>query len=240
MTVRLGRLYSPDVAALLAREFGGARTVPALRIQDGGAAFALWDTLAMAETLAERHPERGLWPAAPAARAMARTLAAEMHSSFSALRSACPMNLRRCLRGLRARPGACGRTWRGSRRCGGWRGRRTAADAPWLFGAYSLADVFFAPVAARVATYGLPMGEAAMRLCGGASRRPGVPGVAGGRAGRSLRAAALRPRPAGAALAGAVRLIRPKLRPRLGRRASIQPTMSASTPSLPMSFRRSW
>ena len=60
----------------------------------------LWDTLAIAETLAERHPETALWPAPLPARAMARTLAAEMHSSFTALRSACPMNLRRSYRGF--------------------------------------------------------------------------------------------------------------------------------------------
>ena len=88
VTVQEGRLYSPEIGAMLAREFGGARTVPALRVEEAGGAFALWDTLAMAETLAERHPERGLWPEAPAARAMARTLAAEMHSSFAALQGA--------------------------------------------------------------------------------------------------------------------------------------------------------
>ena len=55
-----------------------------------------------------------------------------------------------------------GRTCRGSRRSGPWRGRSTGGEGPWLFGAYSLADVFFAPVAARVAGYGLPMGAAAM------------------------------------------------------------------------------
>ncbi len=160
VTVQEGRLYSPEIGAMLAREFGGARTVPALRVEEPGGAFALWDTLAMAETLAERHPERGLWPEAPAARAMARALAAEMHSSFSALRGACPMNLRRCYVGFAASDAVLADLARIEALWAMARAAHGTAE-PWLFGAYSLADVFFAPVAARIATYGLPVGEAA-------------------------------------------------------------------------------
>ena len=161
VTVRVGRLYSPDIRATLAQEFGGAETVPALRIEGEGSPAVLWDTLAIAETLAERHPETALWPAPLPARAMARTLAAEMHSSFSALRSACPMNLRRSYRGfvpgegVQADLARIEALWTLARAAHGQEG-------PWLFGTYSLADAFFAPVAARVATYGLPMGTAAM------------------------------------------------------------------------------
>ena len=110
VTVRIGRLYSPDIRAMLAQEFGGARTVPALRIEGEGPPAVLWDTLAIAETLAERHPETALWPAPLPARAMARTLAAEMHSSFTALRSACPMNLRRSYRGFAPSEARAGRS----------------------------------------------------------------------------------------------------------------------------------
>ncbi|MFT3975449.1 MAG: glutathione S-transferase N-terminal domain-containing protein [Amaricoccus sp.] len=76
VTLEVGRLYSPDLPALLLR-YGAARTVPALRIAADGRERALWDSLAIAETLAERHPEAGLWPADPAARAMARTVVAD-------------------------------------------------------------------------------------------------------------------------------------------------------------------
>jgi glutathione S-transferase len=86
--IRTAVLYTPDFPALLAEEFGAARTVPALHITGDGEDFKLWDTLAIAETLAERHPDRGLWPAETAARALARSLVAEMHSSFLSLRSA--------------------------------------------------------------------------------------------------------------------------------------------------------
>ena len=64
--------------------------VPVLVEGDG---FAVWDTLAIAETLAEQFPEKQLWPADPRARARARSICAEMHSGFGALRSACPMNI---------------------------------------------------------------------------------------------------------------------------------------------------
>ena len=160
--LRVGRLYAPELAAMLAEDFGGARTVPALRIAGEGAPSPVWDSLAIAETLAERHPERGLWPSAPPARALARTLAAEMHSSFGALRTACPMNLRRAYAGfvpdgaVLADVARIEALWAMGRKARG-------GEGPWLFGAYSLADVVFAPAAARVAGYGLPMGADAMR-----------------------------------------------------------------------------
>ncbi len=147
VSTRLAPMLTPEFQSTL-EEFPPARLVPAVRA--GGQ--IVWDTMAIAETLAEKHP--GLWPEDPADRAMARSLAAEMHSGFPALRSVCPMNLR-CqfetpklgddvkadlsrLEELWALPGARG-------------------TAPWLFGAYSLADAFFAPVAARIAGYDLPM-----------------------------------------------------------------------------------
>jgi glutathione S-transferase len=69
-----------------------SKTVPTLFIDGGGTEIS--DSLAMAEELASRHPKAGIWPSDPNARAIARTLAAEMHSSFMDLRSECPMNLK--------------------------------------------------------------------------------------------------------------------------------------------------
>ena len=156
VTVQTARLYSPEITKVLA-DFGIARTVPALRVVEGDEDFVLWDTYAIAETLAERHPDRGLWPADPGARAMARTVAAEMHASFQPLREACPMNLRRAYLGFEPSPAVLASLLRIEAL---WSAARAAAggDGPWLLGAYSLADVFFAPVAARIATYGLPTG----------------------------------------------------------------------------------
>jgi glutathione S-transferase len=152
VTVESAGVYTPELPALLAR-YGAARTVPALRIEPEG--VAVWDSLAIAETLAERHPAAGLWPIDP----VARSMAAEMHASFRALRDSCPMNIRRAYAGFE--PDAA--VWADLARIEAlWAAARAVhgGDGPWLFGAYCLADVFFAPVAARIATYGLQVGPA--------------------------------------------------------------------------------
>ncbi len=153
---RMVGLYDGTMAEDLA-ELAPARLVPVMRTPDGD---AVGDTLAMAETLAERHPDAGLWPAAPSARALARWMVAEMHSGFGALRNECPMQLLHQFVGfevshdLGADLQRLQELWSLAR-------QRHGQDGPWLFGAYSLADVFFAPVAARIAGYALPVDAAA-------------------------------------------------------------------------------
>lgn len=134
-----------------------ARTVPALRTPEGA---IIGDSLAIAEELASRHPESGHWPAEPRARATARALSAEMHSGFGALRGACPMNLRLAYTGVT--PSA--EVLADLRRLEDiWeRARATCrSEGPWLCGDYSVADAFFAPVAARIAGYGLEVSTGA-------------------------------------------------------------------------------
>lgn len=136
------------------QEIAPARTVPSVKCADG---TVIWDSLALAEELASRHPQAGIWPDDPAARAVARNLAAEMHSAYGALRGDCPMNLRRAYDGFAPSQAVLGdvtrieQIWEFAR-------DRFGADGPWLCGAYSAADAFFAPVAARMATYDLPLG----------------------------------------------------------------------------------
>jgi len=148
-------LYSGTLKQDLA-ELAPARYVPAMRTPDG---IAVGDTLAMAETLAERHPDAGLWPADPAARALARWLVAEMHSDFMALRSECPMQLLHQYDGfavsdaVQADLSRLQEIWSLAR-------SRHGADGPWLFGNYTVADTFYAPVAARIAGFALPVDEA--------------------------------------------------------------------------------
>lgn len=155
---RLARLDAPEFHEALA-DFAPARTVPALRIDGGG---LIWDTLAIAETLAERYRDIAFWPGAPEARALARAISAEMHSSFAALRGACPMDLGAVYDGfvpsdgVRADLARIEALWAAARACPGRSGR-----GPWLFGDYSLADAFYAPVATRIATYGLPASDEA-------------------------------------------------------------------------------
>lgn len=96
----LAPMDDPRFAETL-RAFAPARTVPALRIAGVG---VIWDTLAIAETVAERHPGIAFWPGDPGRRALARALAAEMHSGFRALREACAMDLRAAHAGFAPSP----------------------------------------------------------------------------------------------------------------------------------------
>ena len=148
-------MYTEGFKADAAR-WGCGRTVPQVRTPEGG----LWtDSLAIAEGLAEAFPNAGLWPADPVARATARSITCEMHAGFTALRSACAMNLRIKSGGFRMTEAVQKDLDRLEVLWG--TARSMAGDGPWLFGAYSAADAFYAPVAMRIAGYGLPVSEAA-------------------------------------------------------------------------------
>jgi glutathione S-transferase len=151
--ITLRGTYNPDN-----RAFSPTALVPALH--DG--TIHVWDSLAISEYLAERHP--GMWPADPAARAWARSIAAEMHSSFSTLRNDMTMCIRERLdvrpwsEQLAANIARVEEIWTESR-------RRFGQGHPYLCGAFSLADAFYAPVAFRFQTYGVqPHGEAGAYL----------------------------------------------------------------------------
>ncbi len=125
--------------------------LPALRHGD----LTIWDSLAIAEYLAEAFPQAGLWPAERAVRAHARSVSAEMHSGFSALRSALPMTVRAERPGrdigaaVRADIVRIRAIWR---ECRAHRG-----DGDFLFGGLTLADAMFAPVVSRFRTYGIKL-----------------------------------------------------------------------------------
>jgi len=120
---------------------------------------AVWDTLAIAEYLAETHPDKQLWPATAPDRARARSICAEMHSGFTALRSHCPMNIEARL------PDTGALIWRDrpavradvQRLVDMWSALLQAHGGPLLFGEFSIADAYFAPVCMRLATYALPV-----------------------------------------------------------------------------------
>ena len=129
--------------------------VPVL-VDDG---FAVWDTLAIAEYLAEKFAARQLWPADPKARARARTLCAEMHSGFAALRNAFPMNIEAELPEVGARllrdDAAVAADL--ARINAMWLQQLNEHGGPFLFGAFSIADAYFAPVVMRIRSYALPV-----------------------------------------------------------------------------------
>lgn len=152
--VHLTGLYSGRLTEDLA-PLAPARLVPVMRTPDG---IVVGDTMAMAETLAERHPEAGLWPEVPEARALARWITAEMHSGFGALRSDCPMQLIGRYEGFVPSTAVKADLARIEAL---WTLALEHHGGDWLFGSYTLADAFYAPVAARIAGYGLPVGPAA-------------------------------------------------------------------------------
>ena len=150
------RLYTDELPTLL-KQFHPGKTAPTMRTPDG---VVVPETIAIAEELASRHPEAGIWPADPKARAVARVLAAEMHAGFGALRSHCPMNLRVSYEDC-APPQAVLDDLARLEVIWDWARAETGAQV-WLAGDYSAADAFFAPVATRIATYNLPVSDRAM------------------------------------------------------------------------------
>ena len=129
--------------------------VPAL-VDDG---FVVWDTLAIAEYLAEKFPAKALWPQDTQVRARARSVCAEMHSGFGALRSACPMNIEADLALIgqlawRDKPAVRADV---ARIVAMWSELLDQHKGPMLMGAFSIVDSFFAPVCMRLKSYALPV-----------------------------------------------------------------------------------
>jgi len=139
--------------------------------------LVIWDSMAIAEYLAERFPALHLWPRDAAARARARSVCAEMHAGFGALRTACGMNIEARL------PEAGAIIWRDqpdvradvARITCMWQQLLAEHGGPLLFGRFTIADAFYAPVVMRLRTYALPVPDDvaayARRVCD-------LPGVA--------------------------------------------------------------
>ncbi|NDZ14780.1 glutathione S-transferase [Variovorax sp. WS11] len=121
--------------------------------------IVIYDTLAICEYLAETHPDKKLWPRDKALRAHARSVCAEMHAGFGALRTHCGMNIEADLRVqgkivLRDQPQVRADL---ARIVQMWSGLLEAHGGPMLFGEFSIADAYFAPVGVRIKTFGLPV-----------------------------------------------------------------------------------
>ena len=139
-------------------DFSHAGKVPIL--VDGE--VRVWDSLAIIEYIAERFPEKRLWPEQPAYRAHARAISAEMHSGFAALRNECGMNLHRPVGAIelsddaRANIARIEEIWDDCR-------KRYGQSGPFLFGSFGAADAMFAPVVHRFRTYAVAVSEETRR-----------------------------------------------------------------------------
>jgi glutathione S-transferase len=160
-------LDQPDTATRIAA-YSSAGRVPVLLAGE----MTIWDSLAICEYLAEQFPDKHLWPQDVAARAMARSVSAEMHSGFTGLRSAMSMNIRRRLPGRGRTPEAQGDIGRLSEiweECLSRFGHHQ-----FLFGEFSLADAFFAPVVMRFRTYEVSLAPALQAYCDRVMAHPAV------------------------------------------------------------------
>jgi glutathione S-transferase len=121
--------------------------------------ISVWESLAIIEYVAELHPEKAIWPRGKAARALARSLASEMHAGFQALRSECPTNFRRAPKAIALSDEAGADV---ARIEAAWAGAREAfgTAGPFLFGRFSAADAMFAPVVNRFHAYAVPVAPA--------------------------------------------------------------------------------
>jgi glutathione S-transferase len=162
------KFHTPEWDANIAR-WSPSGLVPVLWL-DGE---PIWDTLAIAETVAERWPDKHVWPREPRARALARSVCAEMHSGFHALRQAMPMNVRGSYPGRGMSPEVEQDIERVLARWTMCR-ERFGQGGALLFGAFTAADAFYAPVATRFVTYGVRLPDVARRYVDAVLALPAV------------------------------------------------------------------
>ncbi len=172
LKLRFDALAPPSPFYTALARWTPAGKVPVLLI-DG---FPVWDTLAIAEAVAEHLPEQPLWPREALQRARARSLCAEMHAGFSALRSHCPMNIEAALpqvgqRVLAEQPAVRADL---ARIDAMWSEQLAASGGPFLFGRFGIVDAYYAPVVARARTYALPLSDAARAYTERVWAAPGV------------------------------------------------------------------
>jgi glutathione S-transferase len=147
------RLDQPETRASIA-DHSAAGKVPVLKIEENGKTVTIWDSLAICETIAERHPDTRLWPDDPERRALARSYAAEMHSSFPDVRQNLSMSFART---LPTPPLDDATNKQVARIINAWEAALAGRDDGFLFGRLSIADCMYAPVASRFITYGIEL-----------------------------------------------------------------------------------
>lgn len=159
--IQLRRTDNPSTKEEI-RKHSPAGRVPVLTIEENGKTTTVWDSLAICETLAERHPEAGLWPTDASKRAVARSYSAEMHSGFADLRDQLPMDFARRVATPPLRDATKEQI---ARILNAWETAFMAQgkDGGFLFGQFSVADCMYGPVVSRFVTYGVEMPDASRR-----------------------------------------------------------------------------
>ena len=170
-------------------EYSPAGKVPVLKIEENGKTLTVWDSLAICETLAERHPEAKLWPADPHARAMARSLSSEMHSGFPDIRDQLSMEFTSKLPLPELRDDTQKQI---ARIIAAWSEALARHKGDFLFGGFSIADCMYAPVVSRFDTYGVAVPPDARAYM---DRIIALPGMAAWRKGAQAEIAAGLPLP---------------------------------------------
>lgn len=155
------RLDQPETRASI-KSHSPAGKVPILEITEGGTTHIVWDSLAICETLAERHPEATLWPEDTATRAKARAYAAEMHSGFPGVRQQLPMDFARTVPTPELSEATQAQV---ARIISAWSEALRENGGPFLFGRLSIADCMYGPVVSRFLTYGIVLPDDAKGYC---------------------------------------------------------------------------
>ncbi len=150
VVIRLRQSDHPTTAEMIQKHSPTGK-VPVLKIDDGEG-LVVWDSLAICETLAERHPQAQLWPKDESARATARALSAEMHSGYPDLREQLPMDFARRLPLPPLREATQRQIGRVQQ---AWQQALAQSGGPFLFGPFCIADAMFGPVVSRFVTYGV-------------------------------------------------------------------------------------
>ncbi|MGD0190250.1 MAG: glutathione S-transferase family protein [Rhizomicrobium sp.] len=165
------QLDRPETRAEILKYSPSAK-VPALRIEENGRSYTVFDSLAICETLAERHPQARLWPSGAEARAQARSISAVMHSSFPDLRAALPMDFARTLPtpalgdAVKSQISEITSYWQDV--------LDRSGEGRFLFGDFSIADCMYAPVVSRFRTYGIALPDSLKAYCTRICELPGM------------------------------------------------------------------
>jgi glutathione S-transferase len=161
IVIQLRHHESPSTKEQI-EKYSPAGRVPVLKIEENGKTTTVWDSLAICETLAERHPDAHLWPSDPATRAIARSYASEMHSGFPDMREQLSMDFARRVAMPAIRENTKDQV---ARVIASWEAALKNSGGEFLFGGFSIADCMYGPVVSRFVTYGIDLPPASRAYC---------------------------------------------------------------------------